>query len=113
MENQHRKIVGYRELSQEDVDLMNRIKAAGKVLLDLHAEVSAKLGKDDGSTRALLAAAHNAKGGSYMLPGDPVDQSVLDRFAVAEPHRWASIAKTDLQTGVMALVRAVAQPTDC
>ena len=26
MENQHRKIAGYRELSQEEIDLMNRIK---------------------------------------------------------------------------------------
>jgi hypothetical protein len=27
VENQHRKISGYRELNQEEVDLMNRIKA--------------------------------------------------------------------------------------
>lgn len=31
MENQHRKIAGYRELSQEEIDLMNRIKAKGSV----------------------------------------------------------------------------------
>ena len=30
MENQHRKITGYRELSQEEIDLMNRIKAHGE-----------------------------------------------------------------------------------
>ena len=29
MENQHRKISGYRELSQEEIDLMNEIKAKG------------------------------------------------------------------------------------
>lgn len=29
MENQHRKITGYRELSQFDIDLMNEIKAKG------------------------------------------------------------------------------------
>ncbi|WP_437128540.1 Acb2/Tad1 domain-containing protein, partial [Pseudomonas aeruginosa] len=27
--------------------------------------------------------------------------------------RWAAIAKTDIQTGVMALVRAIAQPEGC
>jgi len=27
MENQHRKITGYRELSQEEIDLMNKVKA--------------------------------------------------------------------------------------
>lgn len=29
MENQHRKITGYRELSQEEIDLMNDIKLIG------------------------------------------------------------------------------------
>lgn len=34
----------------------------------------------------------------------------FERFNAAEPMRWANICKTDIQTGVMALVRAVAQP---
>ncbi len=29
MENQHRQIKGYRELSQEEIDLMNKIKKLG------------------------------------------------------------------------------------
>ena len=29
MDNQHRKISGYRELSQEEIDLRNRIKSLG------------------------------------------------------------------------------------
>ncbi len=29
MENQHRKISGYRELDQSEIDLMNEIKALG------------------------------------------------------------------------------------
>jgi hypothetical protein len=32
MENQHRKIKGYRELSQEEIDLMNEIKSKGAEL---------------------------------------------------------------------------------
>ena len=32
MENQHRKIKGYRELSQEEIDAMNTIKEIGIVL---------------------------------------------------------------------------------
>lgn len=39
MENQHRKIAGYRELSQTEIDLMNRIKAKGAELLELQAEL--------------------------------------------------------------------------
>jgi hypothetical protein len=32
------------------------------------------------------------------------------RHKDAEPRRWLAMARTDLQTGVMRLVRAVAQP---
>lgn len=71
MENQHRKIIGYRELSQAEIDLMNEIKAKGKDL----GELVCKL-RESGK----------------------VDQ------------RWVSIGATDLQTGLMALTRAVAQP---
>lgn len=35
MDNQHRKILGYRELSQEEIDLMNIIKKEGIALDDL------------------------------------------------------------------------------
>lgn len=35
MENQHRKIAGYRELSQEEIDLMNKVKAMGPQLQEL------------------------------------------------------------------------------
>ena len=72
MENQHRKIKGYRELSQEDIDLMNEIKQKG-----------IELGNMIDGLRSC---------------GDTLDQ------------RWVSIGATDLQTGLMALTRAVAQP---
>ena len=35
MENQHRKISGYRELNQEEIDLMNEIKEKGRELNQL------------------------------------------------------------------------------
>jgi len=41
MENQHRKIKGYRELSQEEIDLMNQIKTKGAELGELVAKVVA------------------------------------------------------------------------
>ena len=72
MENQHRKIKGYRELNQSEIDAMNEIKSKGAEL----GELVAKLREMDG----------------------------LDK-------RWLSIGATDLQTGLMALTRAVAQPT--
>lgn len=35
MENQHRQIKGYRELSQDEIYAMNEVKAVGEVLGDL------------------------------------------------------------------------------
>jgi hypothetical protein len=105
MENQHRAISGYRELIPEEIDLMNRIKAKGAELLALHAELSGRLSTD---LEVKQAAASRSK-------ASPQDESTaecveLRRFQASEPLRWASIGKTDIQTGVMALVRAVAQP---
>ncbi len=93
MENQHRKIKGYRELSQEEIDLMNRIKAKGAELLALQAELDMKL--SDYQNYLMLSVGDG---------GEP------ERFQAAEPFRWSAIGKTDIQTGIMALVRAVAQP---
>lgn len=104
MENQHRKISGYRELSQEEIDLMNRIKAKGAELLELQAELVARLEQQDKDKRLAIC-----------IPSDSrdADQAEFARFQAAEPFRWAAIGKTDIQTGLMALVRAVAQPEGC
>jgi hypothetical protein len=72
MDNQHRKIIGYRELDQSEIDLMNEIKSEGVRLGDLIDKL-------------------------YTNPN-------LDK-------RWIDVGTTDLQTGLMALTRAVAQPT--
>lgn len=90
MDNQHRKIAGYRELSQADIDLMNKIKAHGPVLEELVAAVR-------GEIALMRQAAANV-----------TDVARLDR---AEPERWAALARTHFQEGLMALTRAVAQPT--
>lgn len=82
MDNQHRQITGYRELSQGEIDLMNEIKSKGEALDALIT----KLREHQGRVTA-----------EYGTPD-------------AEPHRWISIGKTHLQQGLMALTRAVAKP---
>lgn len=87
MENQHKKIKGYRDLSQAEVDLMNKIKE--------HAE----------STKALL---DSVKAMRERLQGElspPIDASQY-----SESMRCLALAKTYLQTGQMWFVRAVALP---
>lgn len=39
MENQHRKITGYRDLSQEEIDAMNSVKSEGTRLQSLVEEL--------------------------------------------------------------------------
>lgn len=46
MDNQHRLITGYRELSQDEINLMNEIKQAGKDLGDLIATLKQLPGID-------------------------------------------------------------------
>lgn len=80
VDNQHKKIAGYRDLSEAEIALMNKIKAKAVECGALVEEL-----------RAMAPPERN-------MPG-PVDQ------------RWVSIGATDLQTGFMALVRAIAQPS--
>ena len=72
MDNQHRKINGYRELNQAEIDGMNQAKEIGAAMGALIERLE---GQED------------------------IDQ------------RWLAIAKTDLQKGVMSLVRSIAKPT--
>lgn len=83
MDNQHRKIKGYRELNQSEIDLMNRIKHKGIELGELVAE---------------LRAFHEPHACDEPAPPPSLDQ------------RWISIGQTHLQQGLMALTRAVARP---
>lgn len=93
VDNQHRKIAGYRDLSQEDIDLINAITAHEQAALGLVATVQAR-----------LAATESSK-------LNPTHAADMARFAIAEPKRWAAVSKTHIQEGASALVRAVAQPT--
>lgn len=71
MKNPHTKITGYRDLTQEEIDAMNGIKAEGERL-------------------------------RFLLEGLR-DNREFDQ-------RWVGIAETNLQQGIMAAVRSVAQP---
>jgi hypothetical protein len=72
MDNQHKLIKGYRDLTEEEISAMNAIKKEGERLGILIEE---------------------------LQEGQGLDQE------------WVSIAKTQLQQGIMAAVRSVAQPT--
>ena len=46
MKNQHRKIKGYRELTQEEINLMNEVKQKGVELGELFEKLEAMLELD-------------------------------------------------------------------
>lgn len=95
MENQHRRISGYRELSQAEIDLMNKIKALGPQIESIIVEVQ----KHILAQRQALSDPH------------PFNSEEFQRLEDATPERFAALAKTDLQTGLMYLTRSIAQPT--
>jgi len=79
------KITGYRQLSEEEVALMNE----GKALAEQCGEYITKL----------------RRRGNINEPGTAIDSGMpLDR-------RWISIGETNLQLGFMAVLRGIAQPT--
>lgn len=92
MENQHRKISGYRELDAEEIALMNRIKSFGPDLQILCSDLRRYL-----NGRNEVALAFNAEEAA--------------RINLAEPHAWLDKGTKELQTGLMSLTRCVAQPS--
>lgn len=86
MESQHKKISGYRDLTQDEIDLMNEAKDLEAQCLAFHKKIGDRLGDQ------------------ALDPSDHV------RLEMAQARRWHSIARTDIETGFMALVRSIAQP---
>ena len=87
MDNQHKKISGYRDLSQEEIDLMNE----GKALAEQCGAFIAKLRNRDAEIAMTM-------------------QGITDAPRKLD-QRWISIGATDLQRGFMAVIRGIAQPT--
>lgn len=85
MENQHKHIKGYRDLSQQEIDLMNEIKAHGEKSRELLAKVHATLPQ-----------------GEWKAGEEPIEAD--------HPLYWWRYADGAFRTGCMYLVRAVAQP---
>ena len=85
------KITGYRQLTANEVALMNEGKAlaeqCGAYIEKLRAYVPQNMDGPDGADSVV------------MRPGATLDQ------------RWVSIGATDLQRGFMAVIRGIARPT--
>lgn len=82
------KIKGYRDLSQEEIDLINRIKELGpdmeKLIEDIYVHITQE---------------------SINCSDERADEMLI-----ATPLVWLSEGQLSLQKGLMFLTRAVAQP---
>ena len=83
------KVTGYRQLTEAEAALMNEGKALSELCgafvekLRIHPDAK-RIGTSNANINPLLT---------------PLDQ------------RWVSIGATDIQTGFMAIIRGIAQPT--
>lgn len=97
MDNQHQKITGYRDLTEQEIALMNEIKAKAAEVGELHAKL----------LKGLLPPA--VEGQEVELAcGCSALEIPLGEY---ETDRWLRIGLDHLQQGFMALTRAVARPT--
>ena len=107
MENQHRKITGYRELTAEDIELMNKIKALGAQVQQVSNEVNAHIA----AQRTAAGQGVDVVGQDNPVEGADVDAEEIARLDAAKPEHWAGWGRDSAQAALMYLTRAVAQPT--
>ena len=95
MDNQHKLMKGYWDLSAEEIALMNEIKAKGAELGSL-VERLEKAQKDE------------CENLQHHTEAEDFTQRVE---SLNDARRWTAIGKTQLQQGLMGIIRAVARPT--
>lgn len=112
MDNQHRKITGYRDLSQQEIDMMNVIKAFGKAAEEATLNVGMCIREQRAKQQRRLHTEANRPGitadEAAVICGEA--NAEIARIDAAQPERWIAIARTHFQEGLMALTRAIAQP---
>lgn len=88
MENQHRLIKTYRDLNQQEIDLMNQAKTLEAQVAQFHAKIMRHV-EDTKLT---------------------CSTEEYERLTQACPDRWLAISQTHFDQAFMALVRSIAQP---
>lgn len=97
MDNQHQKITGYRDLSEQEIALMNEIKAKAAEVGELHIKLQQSLLPPAGEGQEVELGC-----------GCTALEVPLGEY---ETDRWLRIGLDHLQQGFMALTRAVARKT--
>lgn len=85
-------VKGYRTLGADELAMMNELKRTSALFIE-QLEIARKHVADQ-----------------YRTANAANTSAEKDRLEDAEPYRWLSMAKTDMQRACMAACRAVAQP---
>lgn len=104
MENQHRMIKTYRELSDTEIALMNACKEMEARVEDLLSRIHVHLFEENARAVDVLSDPNASAADASAA------QEVLNRYDDTEPMRWLELSRTNMQVGFMELCRAVAQP---
>lgn len=99
MDNRHKHINGNRDLSPEEITLMNEIVVKGEELEALCDKVKAYLIKQRVEA-------------TKSDPEEICDCPERDRIDRADPQHWLSWGRSSAQASLMYLTRAVAQPSN-
>lgn len=102
MQDQHKHITGYRDLTAEEIGLMNEGKALAEQVGALVEKLEGTIGRSTGLAEALE---------SSEVEPERLDAMLAAAGDAYESRRWLEIGKGHLQQGFMALTRAIAKPT--
>ena len=102
MQDQHKHIIGYRDLTAEEIVLMNEGKALAEQVGAFVAKLEGAIGRSTGLAAALESA---------EVELERLDEMLSAAGDACESRRWLGIGKDHLQQGFMALARAIAKPT--
>lgn len=107
MDNQHKKIKGYRDLSQAEIDLMNEVKAKGEELRALVQKI-----------RETVLKPAAATAGADVQDGSMTTTLVIEDAPLPfiehegdNPDYWLRWADGSFRSALMYATRAIAQPT--
>jgi hypothetical protein len=99
MDNQHKKITGYRDLSQEEIDMMNVFKNLGA---GMQQDLDILFFKLNEELESINTAA--------QIAGQETPDLVARYESFREAYEWAQLGRKNLQTGLMQVVRSIARP---
>lgn len=105
MDNQHKKITGYRDLNQAEIDLMNEVKAKGEELRALVKKI-----RETVNPPIAISAVDVQESGMIEAEAQIISLPHIEHEGDF-PEFWLRWADNSFRAALMYATRAIAQPT--